>query len=64
MPIPEVKKLEAGSEDPQMKAALSACIAEEIRNGTEPAQAQAICYSMIKDKTGKEMGATGVTPNG
>lgn len=55
MPIPEVKKLEAGSEDPQMKAALSACIAEEIRNGVAPDQAQAICYSMIKDKTGKEL---------
>jgi hypothetical protein len=55
MPIPEVKKLEAGSEDPQMKAALSSCIAEEIRNGVAPDQAQAICYSMIKEKTGKEL---------
>ena len=55
MPIPEIKKLAKDSESPQTKAALSACIAEEIRNGTEPDQAQAMCYQMVKDKTGKEL---------
>ena len=54
MPIPEIDKLAGDSESPQTKAALSSCIAEEIRNGVEPDQAKAMCISMIKEKTGQE----------
>ena len=53
MPINEIDKLAQDSESPQTKAALSACIAEEVRKGTEPEQAQAMCQSMIAEKTGK-----------
>ena len=54
MPNPAIAKLAVGSEDPQVKAAISACIAEEIHNGTEPKQAQAMCIQMAKDKTTKQ----------
>jgi hypothetical protein len=53
MPIPEVDKLEKTSSEEQTKAALSSCIAQEIRSGRDPAQAKAMCYSMIREKTGK-----------
>ena len=56
MPNKEMNKLEVGSEDPQTKAAISSCIAEEIRNGTDPEQAQAMCIQMAKDKTTKKAG--------
>ena len=53
MPIVEIERLEKTSSDAQVKAAISACIAQEIRNGREPDQAAAMCYSMVREKTGK-----------
>ena len=53
MPIIEIERLDKTSSDAQAKAAVSACIAQEIRNGREPDQASAICFSMVRKKTGK-----------
>lgn len=55
MPIPEVDKLDQASEDAQIKAAISSCIASEINNGVDRDQAIAICYSMVSKKTGKTL---------
>lgn len=52
MPIPEVDKLAPRSEEAQIKAALSSCIATEIRAGRDPEQAKAMCHSMIEERTG------------
>ena len=52
MPIPEVEALDKNSSAEQIKAARSACIAQEIKAGREPEQAQAMCYQMVRDKTG------------
>jgi len=54
-PIPEVDRLSKEAGDAQVKAALSSCIATEIRAGRDPDQARATCYSMIREKTGKEL---------
>lgn len=54
MPIPEVDRLSTTSSDAQSKAALSSCIATEIRNGRDPDQAKAMCISMVKEKTTAE----------
>ena len=59
MPIIEIERLDKTSSDAQAKAAISSCIAQEIRNGREPDQASAICFSMVRKKTGKEL-----TPQG
>jgi hypothetical protein len=53
MPVPEVEALDKNSSDAQIKAARSACIATEIRSGRDPKQAEAMCYSMVDKKTGK-----------
>lgn len=50
-----VDKLSKDSSDAQVKAAISDCIATEIRGGRERDQAVAMCYSMARDKTGKEL---------
>ena len=55
MPIIEIERLDKTSSDAQAKAAISSCIAQEIRNGREPDQASAICFSMVRKKTGKEL---------
>ena len=55
MPIIEIERLDKASSDEQVKAAISSCIAQEIRNGREPDQAKAMCYSMVRDKTGKTL---------
>lgn len=52
MPIPEIEKLTKGSSDSQIQAAVSSCIATEIRAGREPDQAKGMCYSMVREKTG------------
>jgi hypothetical protein len=52
MPHPEIEKLEKNSSKEQINAARSACIAREIKNGKEKDQAAAMCYSMVRDKTG------------
>ena len=38
------------SADAQVKAAMAACIATEIRAGREPDQARAICYEMLRKR--------------
>ena len=55
MPFIEIERLDKTSSDAQAKAAVSACIAQEIRNGREPDQAKAMCYNMVMDKTGKAL---------
>jgi len=52
----EVDKLTRASGDPQVKAAVSSCIATEMDGGMEQKQAIAACYSMARAKTGKELG--------
>ena len=56
MPIPEMDKLDKSSADAQIKAAISSCIAMEVKSGKEQSQAVAMCYSMAREKTGKELG--------
>jgi hypothetical protein len=51
-----VDKLNRDSSDAQIKAAISDCIATEIHAGREQSQAIAMCHSMARDKTGKELG--------
>jgi hypothetical protein len=52
MPVPEIEALSSNSGDAQVKAAISACIAQEVRAGREQQQAIAMCYSMAKERTG------------
>lgn len=52
MPIPEIEALGKESKKAQVSAAISACIAQEIRGGTEREQAIAMCHSMARKQTG------------
>lgn len=52
MPQPEIEALSKESKDPQIKAAISACIANEVRAGTPQDQAVAMCHSLAREKTG------------
>lgn len=52
MPHPEIERLSKASEKSQTQAAISACIAAEVRGGREQDQAVAMCHSMARDKTG------------
>ena len=52
MPILEIQRLSADSDDAQVKAATSACIATEVHNGRPQDQAIAMCHSMVREKTG------------
>jgi hypothetical protein len=54
MPHPEIERLTKGSSDAQFKAAVSACIATEVKAGRKQDQASAMCYSMARKKMGKE----------
>jgi hypothetical protein len=62
MPIPEIDALSNISDDNQIKAAVSSCIATEINNGKPRDQAVAACYSMVSKKTGKQFGNIPTTP--
>jgi len=53
MPNVEIEALDRSSEDAQVKAAISACIAQEVRAGKDRDQAVAMCNEMVKGKTGK-----------
>ena len=55
MPQPEIEKLSKASSDDQAKAAISSCIAMEVRRGTPQDQAVAMCTDMVKNKMGREM---------
>ena len=59
MPHPEIAKLSKDSSDAQVKAAVSSCIATEVRGGRDQKQAAAMCYSMAREKTGKELAPKG-----
>lgn len=59
MPVPEIEALSKTSSEGQVSAAISACIATEIRAGRDPDQAKAMCYSMARDKTSKELAPKG-----
>ena len=50
MPVQEIERLSKSSSSGQTRAAISACIATEIRNGRKPDQAKAMCYSMAREK--------------
>jgi len=52
MPQPEIERLEKASGKAQSQAAISACIAAEIRAGRDPEQAKAMCYEMARKQTG------------
>ena len=54
MPIAEIERLDKTSGKAQIDAAISACIAQEVRNGREQEQAVAMCHQMARDKTGGE----------
>jgi len=54
-----VDKLTKKSSAEQVKAAISDCIATEVRGGREQDQAVAMCHDMARKKTGKELKPAG-----
>ncbi len=54
-----VDRLSSASEDQQVKAAISDCIATEVKAGTPQEQAIAMCNQMARGKTGKELAPKG-----
>jgi len=59
MPQPEIAKLSKASGDDQIKAAISSCIATEVKAGRDQQQAIAMCMSMVREKTGGRPAAPG-----
>ena len=53
MPNPEMLKLSKESKDAQRKAAVSSCVATEVKNGHSQDQAVAMCMSMMRKQTGQ-----------
>ena len=53
VPVPEMGKLSKDSGDAQKKAAISSCIATEMKNGRPQEQAVAICMTMMRKQTGE-----------
>lgn len=52
MPQPEIEALSKASAGAQVSAAVSACIAREIRAGRDRDQAIAMCHEMSRKQTG------------
>jgi hypothetical protein len=52
MPNPEIEKLNKQSRKGQRSAAISDCIAREVRRGRDQEQAVAMCHEMARRKTG------------
>ncbi len=50
MPHPEIEQLSGSSSDGQTKAAISACIANEVRAGKTQDEAIGMCMSMAREK--------------
>jgi len=48
--MPEIDKMGAGASDPQRQAALSACVAEQVRAGRTPEEAREMCKAMIDEQ--------------
>ena len=59
VPIPEMMRINKGSSESQMKAAMSACIATEVKNGREQQQAIAMCSEMMRARIGGSPAAPG-----
>ena len=59
MPVPEIESLTRDSGQGQTQAAISACIATEIRAGRTPDEAKGMCYGMVREKTSKELAPKG-----
>ncbi len=57
MPHPEIERLEPTSSTQTKGAAVSACVATEVRNGMPQDQAVAMCSQLAADKTGVTNGA-------
>lgn len=51
-----VDNLTKDSKQAQIDAAISDCIATEVKAGRKQNQAVAMCYSMAREKTGKSLG--------
>ena len=47
-----VDRLTPDSKEPQIKAAISDCIATEVNSGRDQDQAIAMCHEMARKKTG------------
>lgn len=50
MPHPEIERLSKDSDKAQVQAAVSACIATEVRGGRDQQQAVAMCMEMARGK--------------
>ena len=50
MPVPEIERLSKDSSPAQTQAAISACIATEVRGAMEQQQAIAACHEMARAK--------------
>lgn len=50
MPNPEIERLDKDSNKAQTQAAVSACIANEVRRGRDQQQAIAMCMEMAREK--------------
>jgi len=50
MPHPEIEKLTKDSSKGQVSAAISACVATEVRGGKTQDEALGMCYGMARDK--------------
>lgn len=50
MPIQEIERLSNDSSSAQTQAAISACIAQEVRGGMEQSQAIVACHNMAREK--------------
>lgn len=48
MPVPEIKALRKTSSPEQTKAAISSCVATEVRGGMPQDQAVAACHEMAR----------------
>ena len=55
MPHPGIEKLSKESSDEATDEAISSCIAAEVRGGRDQKQAIAMCHSMARGTTGKEL---------
>ena len=50
MPHPEIERLSKDSSKGQVQAAISACIATEVRGGKTQDEAAGMCYGMARGK--------------
>lgn len=50
MPQPEIERLQKNSSSAQTKAAISSCIAREVKAGRDQQRAIAMCHEMARKK--------------